>query len=145
MGVEGLKDALAYKPLTRFWFGLSEPRFITVTMLFVYSMIIFYGLYQLLFPWAGPEHLDEAIRILVGLTFFGGGVVGLLATPKGYWQFERAAIGLVLTGFGAHILWTFYDPEPGIHWGQLFRLVLGCCFFTSRLYRISWARMDPEK
>lgn len=133
-------------PVKRLWLGLSEPRFVTMIMFFSYVLVFSYGLYQITgLAVIHGELVNELTRYLVGSTFVLGGLVGMLASPKGMWQFERSAIGLVLTGLISHEVWIFYDPAPGVQWGPLFRTTMIISFLLIRWYTISWARMDPEK
>lgn len=133
-------------PIYRIWYGMSEPRIVTVLQTMFYIMALCYGIRQILTFESFPEEfLTIHTGILVSLTFIIGGSVGMLSAPRGFWQFERAGIVLIITGFAIHMLWTILDPTPGIRWGQVFRLASCIVFLMIRYSTISWARMDPEK
>lgn len=133
-------------PLYRLWNGFPEPRIITLLQTFIYGAILAYGLRQLFYTDSYTEEiLSPGIGIAVALTFVVGGLIGVIATPKGYWQFERGGIILVITGLSIHFGWTLIDPMPGIRWGQIVRIGICILFFLMRYSNISWARMDPEK
>lgn len=133
-------------PIIRLWYGLSEPRVITMVMLWFYGSSIAYGCYQLYKPAMHlEEQLSSPLGFIIGLTFIIGGLIGVLVAPKGYWQFERAALVFLATGVFVHLVWALYDPAPGIRWGQVYRLAVENGLILIRWYMIRWARMDPEK
>lgn len=133
-------------PIYRIWYGMSEPRIVTVLQTMFYTMALCYGIRQILTFESFPEEfLTVHTGILVCLTFIIGGLVGMLSAPRGLWQFERAGIVLIVTGLGIHMVWALFDPMPGIHVGMVFRLASCIVFLLIRYSTISWARMDPEK
>lgn len=133
-------------PIYRLWYGMSEPRIVTFLQTLFYIMAFCYGVRQILTIDSFPEEiLNIHTGILVSLTFIIGGSVGMLSAPRGFWQFERAGIILIITGSLIHLFWTLFDPMPGVRWGQVFRIASCIVFLTIRYSTISWARMDPEK
>lgn len=132
-------------PIVRFWHGLSEPRMITAMMAFVYAISVFYGIWQLgNHPPDVSDGLNDLTRHMVGWCFISA-FIGVYATLKGNWQMERAVIYIMITGLLAHLIWAIFDPDPGIRWGQIFRIVLCIALFTNRYALIRWARLDPER
>lgn len=133
-------------PIVRLWYGLSEPRVVTVVMLWFYGSSMAYGFYQLNTPVRNmEEQLASPLGFIICLTFIVGGLIGVLVAPRGLWQFERAALVFLATGVFVHLIWAFYDPAPGIRWGQIYRLGVEISLILIRWYMIRWARMDPEK
>lgn len=133
-------------PIYRLWYGMSEPRIVTFLQTLFYTMAFVYGVRQILTIDSFPEEvLSIHTGILVSLTFIIGGFIGMISAPRGYWQFERAGIILIITGSLIHIFWTLFDPIPGVRWGQVFRIASCIVFLIIRYSTISWARMDPEK
>lgn len=133
-------------PIYRLWYGMSEPRIITVLQTLFYIMALCYGIRQIMLLDSFPEELlNVHVGLLVSATFIIGGLIGTLSTPRGFWQFERAGIVLIITGLTIHMFWVLLEPMPGIRWGQVFRLASCIVFLLIRYSTISWARMDPEK
>lgn len=133
-------------PIYRLWYGMSEPRIVTVLQTLFYIMTLCYGIRQIvMFDSFLEELLNVHVGLLVSITFIIGGLIGTLSTPRGFWQFERAGIVLIITGLTTHMFWLLLEPMPGIHWGYVFRLASGIVFLLIRYSTISWARMDPEK
>lgn len=133
-------------PIYRLWYGMSEPRIVTVLQTLFYIMTLCYGIRHIvMFDSSLEEFLNVHVGLLVSITFIIGGLIGTLSTPRGFWQFERAGIVLIITGLTTHMFWLLLEPMPGIHWGYVFRLASGIVFLLIRYSTISWARMDPEK
>lgn len=133
-------------PIYRIWYGMSEPRIVTVLQTMFYIMALSYGIRQIMMFDSFPEELlNVHAGLFVSATFIIGGLIGTLSTPRGFWQFERAGIVLIITGLTIHMFWVLFEPMPGIRWGQVFRLAACIIFLLIRYSTISWARMDPEK
>lgn len=137
--------ASSSNPLVRFWYGLSEPRVITVAMTLAYAFSVLFGIWQLSnHPPHVSDGLNEITKNLVGWCFLSG-FIGVYATLRGNWQMERAVIYILITGFSVHLMWAIFDPSPGVRWGQIFRIVLCIVLFINRHALIRWARLDPER
>ena len=137
---------LKNNPLFRIWHGLPEPKIITVLYAAVYLNFLVYGLAQIFYSVGfSADNLTPVLTNLVACTFIIGGTIALASIPKGYWQFERGGIILVVTGLITQFTWTLLDPDPGIHLGIEFKIYGYLLFLAIRYCTIMWARMDPEK
>ncbi|MBF0807897.1 hypothetical protein E4U03_04595 [Rothia nasimurium] len=130
----------------RLWHMLSEPRVVTAFFLTIYTVFLIQGVQGLLVP---PHPHDEQVqtwtRLLVNGSLVAGGLVGVASTPRGLWQFERAAILFVMAASAVQLFWTVFDPDPGVRWVSLWRSVTILLFLGARYYTIRWARADPGK
>lgn len=142
-----LKDQkIKSNPLYRLWYGLPEPKIITLLYVAAYLNFVVYGLLQIFYTDGFvTDNLTPVLTNLVACTFIVGGAIALASIPKGYWNFERGGIILVATGLITQYTWTLVDPDPGIRLGIEFRIHVSLLFLAIRYCSIMWARMDPEK
>ncbi len=130
--------------LTRFWLLLQEPRSVTVMMMLIYISCIVLGAISLQepqFPW--DESLNALTRIMVNWLLITGGFLGVCSVPRGVWGIERGAIMVILGGFVTHLIWTLFDPMPGVRWGQALRITIIGLFLVKRWLTIRASDLDP--
>lgn len=130
----------------RLWFRLSEPRFITLMFSIFYGLSIIYGIHSLLNDDPLTAELPRFyVGPIVSMTFIVGGIIGILHAPRGLWQFERAGMIFISTGFFVNLCWLLVDPTPGIHWGRVYKVLIALILIAIRYSMTAWARQDPEK
>lgn len=132
-------------PMYRTWYGLPEPKIISLLQTMIYVLVFLYGVFQLFSGGHHEEHVLPWVWYTVSTTFVVGGIISLASAPKRYWQFERGGLILILTGFVIHFGWTIVDPSPGLDVGQAFRIAVCILALVMRYSSIAWARMDPKK
>ena len=130
------------------WGWLHEPKLVTAAAVVGYLGLAVAGVMSLIHP-------PNTITLEVGpyLTFAGagfavfGGLVGLVAAPRGLWWLERVALLSVLTYiliYGTTII-SLQITSPGSRWMQIGLVVWGAQAVLSRWDRTRGAALDPTK
>lgn len=128
------------------WYRLSEPRFITFMFSVFYAMSIAYGVHGLINENPFTVELPRFyVGPIVSVTFIIGGAIGLMYAPRGLWQFERAGMIFISTGFVVHLCWLLVDPMPGVNWARIYKILTALILIAVRYSMTAWARQDPEK
>lgn len=140
------KNKAAESLFNSLWFKLSEPRFITLMFSIFYGLSIIYGFHSLLNMDPLTVELPRYyVGPIVSMTFIVGGIIGIINAPRGLWQFERAGMIFISTGFFVNLCWLLVDPTPGIHWGRIYKVLIALILIAIRYSMTAWARQDPEK
>lgn len=104
------------RPITRAWLWLMEPRRATAARIGTYGAISLAGLSVLA---DSTRWLVEALQWAEPIWATGlivGGILGVIATPRGLWWLERAAVilcGNALAVYAGASLTMGYRGAPG--------------------------------
>lgn len=115
---------------------VPEPRYASTVYAIAYSLFVLTGLATLTVP---PQTLvgllGEAGMALVGWFFFLGGVVGMGAGWREWWELERWAIAMMLIGLAAYawIVLQLHFQSPGSRLTQLGIILIAACVLTLRV------------
>lgn len=116
----------------RIWATLAEPRTVTATMIFVYTMIASFSVLSLL-------HGTLTQGIVIGcVVMLAGGVLGIPAAWRGVWAVEGPAAALCVLGLSDIALVDFLRAIGAGHLpGHTITLTLiVICFFATRMMRV---------
>ncbi|KAA9133768.1 hypothetical protein [Microbacterium caowuchunii] len=85
------------------WFRIREPRVLRVLYWFAYLIAFLVGVGTLLNPSDAIENAWGPWVAMSWAAFWAlGGVAGMATCLTGWWQVERSAVGLILTGLGIY-------------------------------------------
>ncbi len=119
------------------WLNLvPEPRYASSVYAVVYGLFVLTGLATLLIP---PQTIagiiGEAGMNLVGWFFLIGGLVGMLAGWREWWELERWGITMMLVGLVsyAYIVLTLHFQSPGSRLTQLGIILIAVCVLVLRV------------
>lgn len=75
---------------------------------------------------------------LVGVFFLAGGIIGMIAGARDFWQLERAGIAAMGAGLAAYayIITVLHVTEQGSRLTQLSILIVALCMLALRLAMI---------
>lgn len=133
---------------TAFWALLHEPPVVTAAATLAYLALMVFGALSFFYP-PSPIKSELGVFATVAWSCFAslGGVLGLLAAPRGIWWLERVAIYSVTTFLAIYsvTIVNLQVTATGSRWMQLGVLSLGWYFIVSRWDRTRGAALDPTR
>lgn len=142
MAVERLtmkKDDPAERQLWGWVQRIPEPRIPNLIVGAAYLSFTLGGAVTLITP---PRSLlgiyGMTVMMLVGVFFLVGGLIGILAGTREFWQLERAGIATMGAGVAtySYIVIVLQVTEAGSRLTQLSVLLVALCFLALRLAMI---------
>lgn len=130
----------------KWWEWLVEPRRVTFAMCIAYALIIYQGIGNIIHP--GIEGIAfDWLRMVINAFLIVGGLLGLIAAPRGLWLFEKPAMIFIVAAYVAHWTWVIadFDHDGVIEQGKVTRIAICLILFYTRYERIRGARVDPKK
>lgn len=132
-------------PARRAWNLLAEPRTLTFIFCIVYLLMIIQGAISFFTP--ALDVPQTVPRVMVDVLLIVGGALGLVATPRGLWLFEKPAIFMICGAHAVHLLWVVgdFDGDGRIGWQRAISIFAIVLFMIARWAKINPAMLDPAK
>ncbi|WP_176337583.1 hypothetical protein [Kocuria salina] len=132
----------------RVWYGLQEPRSVTVVQTFIYVATALAGVLALIDPPLSIRgDLGEGLLYAMAGLWLVGGITGAVGCPPGWWVVERAAVWPCAAGFalyGSSVLGLHFT-ESGNRLVQAIALLILVLSFIKRFFTIRGAMVDPAR
>lgn len=132
----------------RAWYGLQEPRTVTIAQTVIYVCTLILGIVAFIDPPNSISgNLGSGLMYAMAGLLIVGGATGTIGCPPGWWVVERTAVWPCAAGFllyGSSVLGLHFT-ESGNRLVQALALLIVVLSFIKRYFTIRGAMVDPAR